>query len=253
MKEEIKMNAGRITINHMSFGYDGSRKIFENFSLKVNPGERVGIVGENGVGKSTLLRLIAGLNIDFSGDILINDIGVSKKTLKDIRKDMGYVFQDADNQLFMSTVYEDVAFAPRNYGMRGSALDACVKQALAKVGIEELFDRPVYHLSGGEKKLASIAGVLAMEPGIIMFDEPGVALDPRNRMNLINILNELSQTILITSHDMDFILDTCDRTILLYKGSIIKDGKSKDILFDKKVLEDCGLMLPLSAKYKKIT
>lgn len=239
------MDAGKMKMQQVSFAYNKQRPVLEKINLDISPGESVGVVGANGVGKSTLLRLLTGLNLDFEGKIQINETEVSKDTLKEIRKHIGYVFQDADNQLFMSNVYEDVAFAPGNYGKRGSELDNCVKEALKATGIEHLASRQIYQLSGGEKKLVSLAGILSMEPGIILLDEPSAALDPRNRRNLIHLLNQFTVTKVITAHDLDFILDTCERTILLYEGRIVKDGPSKEILLDKELMYGCGLELPL--------
>jgi len=205
----------------------------------------VGLVGANGVGKSTLLRILVGLNTGFQGDVMVNNIPLEKKNLKTIRKNVGYVFQDADSQLFMSTVFDDVAFAPRNYGMSEAEVNEKTMEALKVVHIEQLKDKQIYKLSGGEKKLASIATILSTEPDVILMDEPSVALDPKNRRNLINILNQLNQAKIIASHDLNMIMDTCERTILLSDGKVIKDGNTKEILLDKELMEKSGLELPL--------
>ena len=205
----------------------------------------MGLVGANGVGKSTLLRILVGLNTGFQGDVMVNNIPLEKKNLKTIRKNVGYVFQDADSQLFMSTVFDDVAFAPRNYGMSEAEVNEKTMDALKVVHIEQLTDKQIYKLSGGEKKLASIATILSTEPDVILMDEPSVALDPKNRRNLINILNRLNQAKIIASHDLNMIMDTCERTILLSDGKIIKDGNTKEILLDKELMEESGLELPL--------
>lgn len=167
-----------------------------------------------------------------------------KKNLSAIRKNIGYVFQDADSQLFMSNVYEDLAFAPRNYGLSESEVEERVQKALEMVHIEHLKDKQVYKMSGGEKKLVSIATILTMMPDVILMDEPSVALDPKNRRNLIHILNGFRQLKIIASHDLDMILDTCSRVILMSDGKIIRDGDVKEILFDKELLEAHGLELP---------
>ena len=208
-------------------------------------GESVGLVGANGVGKSTLLRILVGLNTGFQGDVMVNNFPLEKKNFKSIRKNIGYVFQDADSQLFMSTVFDDVAFAPRNYGMSEAEVNEKTMEALKVVHIEQLKDKQIYKLSGGEKKLASIATILSTEPDVILMDEPSVALDPKNRRNLINILNRLNQAKIIASHDLNMIMDTCERTILLSDGKIIKDGNTKEILLDKELMEESGLELPL--------
>lgn len=234
-----------ISASHLSFGYDSKRKVLENINFQLKKGESVGLVGANGVGKSTLLRILVGLNTGFQGDVMVNNIPLEKKNLKTIRKNVGYVFQDADSQLFMSTVFDDVAFAPRNYGMSEAEVNEKTMEALKVVHIEQLKDKQIYKLSGGEKKLASIATILSTEPDVILMDEPSVALDPKNRRNLINILNQLNQAKIIASHDLNMIMDTCERTILLSDGKVIKDGNTKEILLDKELMEESGLELPL--------
>jgi hypothetical protein len=234
-----------ISVSDLSFGYDSKRKVLENINFQLKKGESVGLVGANGVGKSTLLRILVGLNTGFQGDVMVNNIPLEKKNLKTIRKNVGYVFQDADSQLFMSTVFDDVAFAPRNYGMSETEVNEKTMEALKVVHIEQLKDKQIYKLSGGEKKLASIATILSTEPDVILMDEPSVALDPKNRRNLINILNRLNQAKIIASHDLNMIMDTCERTILLSDGKIIKDGNTKEILLDKELMEESGLELPL--------
>ena len=204
-----------ISVSDLSFGYDSKRKVLENINFQLKKGESVGLVGANGVGKSTLLRILVGLNTGFQGDVMVNNIPLEKKNLKTIRKNVGYVFQDADSQLFMSTVFDDVAFAPRNYGMSEAEVNEKTMEALKVVHIEQLKDKQIYKLSGGEKKLASIATILSTEPDVILMDEPSVALDPKNRRNLINILNRLNQAKIIASHDWNMIMDTCERTVLL--------------------------------------
>ena len=173
-----------------------------------------------------------------------------KDNLKAIRKEVGYVFQDSDSQLFMSTVYEDVAFAPRNYRIDAKRVDEVVMQALQKVGLQELKDRHIYSLSGGEKKLVSIATVLATQSKLMLMDEPTVALDPRNRRNLIQVVNQLPMAKLIACHDLDFIYDPCQQVILLSKGVIVVMGATEELLTDHSLLEAHGLELPLSFSRK---
>ncbi|MFQ9212157.1 MAG: energy-coupling factor ABC transporter ATP-binding protein [Eubacterium ventriosum] len=233
-----------ISASDLSFGYDSKRKVLENINFQLKKGESVGLVGANGVGKSTLLRILVGLNTGFQGDVMVNNIPLEKKNLKTIRKNVGYVFQDADSQLFMSTVFDDVAFAPRNYGMSEAEVNEKTMEALKVVHIEQLKDKQIYKLPEG-RKLASIATILSTEPDVILMDEPSVALDPKNRRNLINILNQLNQAKIIASHDLNMIMDTCERTILLSDGKVIKDGNTKEILLDKELMEESGLELPL--------
>ncbi len=235
-----------IDVEGLSFSYEGGVPVLQDISFHVGENEAVGLIGANGVGKSTLLKLLVGLDLGFTGSIRVSEVPLEKRTLPKIREKIGYVFQDADAQLFMTTVGEDVAFAPRNYGLPEDEVEKRVTAALEKVHIPHLRDKAVYKLSGGEKKLASIATILSMTPDIILMDEPSVALDPRNRRNLIHIINEFDHLKLIASHDLDFIRDTCERVILMSGGRIIRDGKAEEILRDKELLEENGLELPLS-------
>lgn len=233
-----------IQIENASFGYDKDTKIITKLNLVIREGERTGLIGANGTGKSTLLKMLTGL-VGHEGSIRICGLEVEKKNLGEIRKNLGFVFQDSDSQLFMPTVYDDIAFGPRNYGMTKAEVEACVEEALERTGITYLKYKENYKMSGGEKRMACIATILAMKPKIILMDEPSIALDPYNRRNLINNLNQLSETKLIASHDLDMILDTCDRVILMDKNGIRADGAAKEILTDKELLESCRLELPL--------
>lgn len=235
-----------IEFKDVTFSYNDNYPILSDINLKINDNESIGIIGANGVGKSTFLKLLVGIELEYKGNITIDELKMEKKNLSKIREKIGYVFQDSDNQLFMPTIYEDVAFAPRNYGFSKEEVSKRTEEALKSVGIEKLKDKPIYHLSGGEKKLASIATILSMKPEILIFDEPTVALDPRNRRKFIEVLNSLKGTKIVTSHDLDLIYDSCDRTILIANGKIIKDGETKEILNNKELLENNGLELPLS-------
>ena len=235
-----------IDVEGLSFSYEGGVPVLQDISFHVGENEAVGLIGANGVGKSTLLKLLVGLDLGFTGSIRVSEVPLEKRTLPKIREKIGYVFQDADAQLFMTTVGEDVAFAPRNYGLPEDEVEKRVTAALEKVHIPHLRDKAVYKLSGGEKKLASIATILSMTPDIILMDEPSVALDPRNRRNLIHVVNEFDHLKIIASHDLDFIWDTCGHVILMNGGRIIRDGKAEEILSDKELLEENGLELPLS-------
>lgn len=233
-----------INVENLSFSYEKEQPILKNITFTAKENDSIGIIGANGVGKSTLLKLLVGLNLNYEGNIRVENIPVEKNTLSIIRERIGYVFQDSDNQLFMSNVYEDIAFAPRNYGFSEEEVKKRVENALNIVHINNLKNKKIYKLSGGEKKLVSIATIFSMTPDIILMDEPSIALDPKNRRNLINILNEFQHLKIIASHDLDMILDTCNRTILMSEGKIIKDGNTKDILTDKKLLEANNLELP---------
>lgn len=233
-----------IDVKDVSFGYEKGNEIIKNITLHAAETDSIGLIGANGVGKSTFLKMLVGLNLNFTGSIKVEEIPVEKSTLSQIRSKIGYVFQDSDSQLFMTTAGEDIAFAPRNYGLPESEVQRRVEQALKLTGIEHLRDKQIYKMSGGEKKLVSIATILSMTPDIILMDEPSIALDPRNRRNLIGILNSFEHLKIIASHDLDLILDTCRRTILMADGKIVRDGLTEEILTDKRLLEENGLELP---------
>lgn len=241
-----------INVENLSFSYEKEQPILKNITFTAKENDSIGIIGANGVGKSTLLKLLVGLNLNYEGSIRVENIPVEKNTLSIIRERIGYVFQDSDNQLFMSNVYEDIAFAPRNYGLSEEEVKKRVENALNMVHINNLKNKKIHKLSGGEKKLVSIATIFSMTPDIILMDEPSIALDPKNRRNLINILNEFQHLKIIASHDLDMILDTCNRTILMSDGKIIKDGNTKDILADKKLLEANNLELPFCLQENNI-
>ncbi len=239
-----------IDIQNLSFAYEEQQPILQNITLHASEHEAIGIIGANGVGKSTLLKLLVGLYLNFSGHIRIEEIPVEAKTLPLIREKIGYVFQDSDSQLFMTTAYEDIAFAPRNYGLPEAEVERRVTQALKLVGIQHLRDKQIFKMSGGEKKLVSLATILSLTPDIILLDEPSVALDPRNRRQLIKLLNSFEHLKIIATHDLDLVLDTCQRTIILADGRIVADGPTQELLTNRKLLEDNSLELPLSLSRK---
>lgn len=228
------------------YAYPDGKKALNGINFRINHGEAVGVVGANGAGKSTLLNILLGVVFPSKGEVNVGDIPLSKKTLPLIRQRIGLVFQDADDQLFMPTVYDDVAFGPRNYKLEEKEVERRVIKALETVGILHLKDRPPYKLSGGEKRAAAIATVLSMEPDILIMDEPTTALDPKSRRRLINLLKEFSHTRIIATHDMDMVWETCERTIIINEGIIVADGLTKDILSDEKLLDKCSLELPFS-------
>ncbi len=238
-----------IEIENLRFRYGTGHYVLDGLGLSIAPGEAVGIIGANGVGKSTFLKILVGLLPEYEGSIRVEGFSLEKKNYAEIRRRLGYVFQDSDSQLFMNTVWEDVAFGPANYGYTRQEVEERVQSALRQTNIEGLSGRHIYRLSGGEKKLAAIAGVLALDSSVILMDEPSVSLDPANRENLIQIIKGLKTAKLLASHDLDFIYDTCERTILLSEGKIVFDGATKDILRNKEVLEKNGLRLPLSFRF----
>lgn len=231
-----------IEFSHVSFSYS-AKPVLEDLSFSIQKGESVGLIGANGAGKSTIMKLMLGL-LTGSGDIRIDGISMNKQNLSAIRKKVGFVLQDSDNQMFMPTVYEDMIFGPRNYGMSKEDADAKVDAILTSLGLMDLKHRHNHSISGGEKRMAAIATILAMEPEVILMDEPSTALDPVNRRIVINTIRDLPQTKLIASHDLDMILDTCDRVILLSHGAIVADGDTKTILTDQTLLENNRMELP---------
>jgi len=235
------VNGELLNIDGLSFSYEKDSVVLKDISFKANYGESIALVGANGIGKSTLMKLMVGLYLNYTGDITVAGHKMCKKNLDHIREHIGYVFQDSDSQLFLSTVEDDVAFGPRNYGLSEKEVEERVTEALRLVGIERLRNNKTYKLSGGEKKLSAIATILSMKPDIIIMDEPSIALDPRNRKNLIKVLTGIGGLKIIASHDLDFVRNTCERTILLDEGTIVADGRTEDVLGDEKLLEEHGL------------
>ncbi|MCQ2240153.1 energy-coupling factor ABC transporter ATP-binding protein [Treponema sp.] len=240
-----------IDINDLSFAYRENKKVLDRITLNAREKDSIGIIGANGAGKSTLLKLLVGLDLGFEGSIRVEEIPLEKNTLSKVREKIGFVFQEADNQLFMTTVEQDVAFGPLNYGLGKAEVENRVASSLEKVGITHLKNKYSHELSGGEKKLASIATILSMNIDIILMDEPSASLDPRNRRNLISILNGFDHLKIITSHDLDFVWDTCNRVLVLNGGKIVADGSPDEILRNEKLLVENGLELPLSLTKRK--
>ncbi len=234
-----------IEFQNVSFAYEKDRPVLKGLSFHIRKGEAVGLIGANGAGKSTVMKLLLGL-IEGEGRILVDGTEVRRDTLPEIRKKLGFVLQNSDNQMFMPTVYEDMMFAPLNYGLGREEAEARVDAVLERLHLTELKHRYNHRISGGEKRMAAIATILAMEPEAVLMDEPTSALDPYNRRIVINTIRELEQTKLITSHDLDMILDTCDRVILLWDGQIAADGPAQVILKDRALLEQNRMELPLS-------
>ena len=232
-----------IEFQNVSFSYDGTAPVVENLSFSISKGESVGLIGANGAGKSTIMKLLLGL-LSGQGQIWVAGLEMNKQNLPKIRQTVGFVLQDSDNQMIMPTVYEDMIFGPRNYGLTKEQAEQRVDDVLNRLGLTELKHRYNHKISGGEKRMAAIATILAMEPEVILMDEPSTALDPVNRRTVINTINTLPQTKLIASHDLDMILDTCGRVILLSHGKIVADGSAETILRDRALLEANRMELP---------
>jgi cobalt/nickel transport system ATP-binding protein len=228
------------------FSYPDGTEVLKGISFRITHGESVGLVGANGTGKTTLLMNLNGQLLPTGGAISIGELPLTKKTRQEIKKRVGFVFQRPDDQLFMPTVYEDVAFGPVNLGLSSEAVEERVKTALKTVGCLHLSNRPPHRLSEGQKAAVAIATVMAMDPDILLMDEPASNLDPRSRRQLINLLKGFEHTKIVASHDLDLILDVCKRCIVIKDGKITADGQSKEILLNKTLLEENGLELPLS-------
>ena len=233
-----------INIDKLCVSYIDENKALKEISFQIIEGETIGIIGANGAGKSTLLKSMVGIILPEKGSIEIDNISVSKKNLRAIREKIGVVFQNPDDQLFMSSVYEDVAFGLRNLGMDESAVKDKATQVLGELGIERLLNKNSSRLSGGEQRMVAIATVLAMEPRIVLFDEPTSFLDPRTRRKLIHMLKTFTVTKLIATHDLDMALELCDRIIILREGELFQQGTAKELLSNKELMEEAGLELP---------
>ncbi|HNY49512.1 MAG TPA: ATP-binding cassette domain-containing protein [Smithella sp.] len=235
-----------VEFKNVSFRYPDGTLALKDISFRITHGESVGIIGANGAGKSTLLMHMNGYLMPTSGTVNIGDVYLTQKTQQEIRRKVGIVFQNPDDQLFMPTVYEDVAFGPLNLGLDEAAVRERVNFALNLVNGLELKNKPPHHLSCGQKSAVAIASVIAMEPDILAMDEPAANLDPRSRRLLINLLKTFAHSKIIASHDLDLIMDVCRRCIIIREGTVVADGPVSEILADKKLLEENNLELPLS-------
>ena len=233
-----------IDVRGVSYAYEADRYALRDVSFRIAPGEAVGLIGANGAGKSTLMKALLGL-VMTEGEISVDGVRVEKRTLSEVRQRLGYVLQNSDNQMFMPTVYEDMLFGPMNYGLSRDEAEARADAALKRLGVSDLKHRHNHRLSGGEKRMAAIATILAMAPKVVLMDEPTSALDPFNRRRVIEIIRDMGGTRLIASHDLDMILDTCDRVLLLSGGRLVADGPARDVLTDRALLEANRLELPL--------
>ena len=229
-----------IKIKNLTVKYPDGTEALRSLDLAVNEGESIALMGSNGAGKSSLLLAITGIAPYADGEIYVDDILLSKKTVADVRQRVGMIFQDPDDQLFMPSVFDDVAFGPRNKGLDEKETVRVAESALEELKISHLSSRVPGKLSGGEKKLAALAGVLAMDPSNLLFDEPAAFLDPRAKRRLVSLVRNLGHTKIIATHDSDIARQLCSRVIILKKGSLSYDG-TPDILDDLSALEKYGL------------
>ncbi|MDI2131369.1 energy-coupling factor ABC transporter ATP-binding protein [Yinghuangia seranimata] len=237
-----------LDVEGLAFAYpDGHQALF-GVDLRIGRGERVALLGPNGAGKTTLVMHLNGiLSADTGtgrGTVKVAGLPVAKANLPEIRRRVGIVFQDPDDQLFMPTVREDVAFGPANLGLRGAELDARVDEALEQVGMAGFADRPPHHLSFGQRRRVAVATVLAMRPEILVLDEPSSNLDPASRRELAEILDRLDVTVLMVTHDLPYALELCPRSVVLSGGVIAADGPTAELLADRALMDVHRLELP---------
>ncbi len=240
---ESQMQRPALSISRLSFSYPDKPDVLRDVRLEIMPGERIGLIGPNGAGKTTLFLTICGVLKPDAGEITL--FGEPMKH-RDFRPEIGMVFQNSDDQLFCPSVRDDVAFGPQNLGFPKEEVAARATEALSTTGVLALADRAPHHLSGGEKRMVSIAGVLAMRPRLVIYDEPNANLDIRSRRRLIRFLQASEETLLIASHDLELILEVCNRVILMDEGRIVTDGNPRRLMSDVALMEAHGLEKPHS-------
>lgn len=232
-----------LTVANLTFAYPGQPYILQEVSLRIADGERVGIIGHNGCGKTTLFTLMCGVLRPDAGEILLFGEPVLPGHF---HPGVGLLFQSPNDQLFSASVWDDVAFGPQNMGLSPEEVTQRVQEALMLTGTADLAERPPHHLSGGQKQMVAIAGILAMRPRVVLYDEPSASLDLRTRRRLIQFLQRAPQTLLIASHDLELVLEVCDRVILLDEGRIIADGDPRQVMGNQALMEAHGLEKPHS-------
>jgi cobalt/nickel transport system ATP-binding protein len=238
------VSAPVLDVRGLAYAYpDGHQALF-GVNLHVHRGERVALLGPNGAGKTTLVLHLNGILGAGAGTVEVSGLPVTKEHLLEVRRRVGVVFQDPDDQLFMPSVREDVAFGPANLGVRGAALEARVLDALDRVGMVDFVDRPPHHLSFGQRRRVAVATVLAMEPEILVLDEPSSNLDPASRRELADILRSLDVTVLMVTHDLPYAFELCPRSVVLSDGVVVADGPTREVLTDDALMAAHRLELP---------
>lgn len=233
-----------LEVHQLAYAYPDGTQALYGVNLRVDSGERVAILGPNGAGKSTLVLHLNGILQAGSGHVHVSGLPVEKANLPEIRRRVGIVFQDPDDQLFMPTVGEDVAFGPSNYGVKGEALKRQVREALDRVGMVDFIDHAPHRLSFGQRRRVAVATVLAMEPEVIVLDEPSSNLDPAARRELAETLPGLDVTVVMVTHDLPYAMQICPRSVILSDGVIVADGSTYDVLTDEATMKAHRLELP---------
>jgi cobalt/nickel transport system ATP-binding protein len=234
-----------LDVRGVAYAYPGGHQALFGVDLHVHRGERVALLGPNGAGKTTLVLHLNGILTAGAGSVAVSGLPVSAENLLEVRRRVGIVFQDPDDQLFMPTVRDDVAFGPANLGLRGAALDDRVAEALDLVGVGDLADRAPHHLSFGQRRRVAIATVLAMRPEILVLDEPSSNLDPASRRELADIVRSLDVTVLMVTHDLPYALELCERSVVLSEGTVVADGATREVLGDAGLMARHRLELPV--------
>ncbi len=238
------MSTPVVDVRGVSYAYPGGQPALRGLDLHVHPGERVALLGPNGAGKTTMVLHLNGILTPTAGSVTISGLAVSRQTLPEIRRRVGIVFQDPDDQLFMPTVRDDVAFGPANLGLRGRELADRVQEAMTAVDVQSLAERPPHHLSFGQRRRVAIATVLAMRPEILVLDEPSSNLDPASRRELAEILESLEVTVLMVTHDLPYAAQLCERSVILSDGRVVADGPPVNLLGDSELMKAHRLELP---------
>jgi cobalt/nickel transport system ATP-binding protein len=239
------MSVPVLDVRGVAYAYPGGHQALFGVDLHVHPGERVALLGPNGAGKTTLVLHLNGILTPGAGSVTVSGLAVTGANLLEVRRRVGIVFQDPDDQLFMPTVRDDVAFGPANLGLRGAELDERVVEALSAVGVADLAERAPHHLSFGQRRRVAIATVLAMRPEILVLDEPSSNLDPASRRELAAILRSLDVTVLMVTHDLPYAVELCERSIVLSEGTVVADGATREVLADATFMARHRLELPV--------
>ncbi len=233
-----------LDVRGLAYAYPDGHQALYGVDLTLQRGERVAMLGPNGAGKTTLVLHLNGILTAGAGAVRVSGLDVTGRDLREVRRRVGLVFQDPDDQLFMPTVRDDVAFGPRNLGLRGAALDAAVTAALEQVGMAAYADRPPHHLSFGQRRRVAVATVLAMQPELLVLDEPSSNLDPASRRELADIVRSLDVTVLMVTHDLPYALELCPRAVVLSDGVVVADGPTGALLADEALMRAHRLELP---------
>ena len=238
------MSTPTLEVKNLVYAYPDGHPALRGVDLHVHQGERVALLGPNGAGKTTLVLHLNGILTGDAGTVSVSGLPVVKDNLQEVRRRVGIVFQDPDDQLFLGSVRQDVAFGPANLGVKGAELDRRVLDALDKVAMADFADRPPHHLSFGQRRRVAVATVLAMEPEILVLDEPSSNLDPASRRERADIPRALDVTVLMVTHDLPYALELCPRSVVLAEGAVVADGPTYDVLTDDVLMKEHRLELP---------